>query len=335
MLYFALLRSPFAHAKITNIDVSGALEQPGVEAAYTGADLADEWPGGVPCAWPLASAPGAWTVTDEMKDPGHAPLAMDEVRYMGDAVAVVVASDRYAAQDALEFIEIDYEPLGVVTNMEAALEEDSPLVHEELGTNQCYTWELGDNEAVDQAFSDADVVINERYIQQRLIPNAIEPRAVVVQREPGHSGSYLVYSATQIPHITKTMLSMATGIPENKIRVVAPDVGGGFGSKLNVYAEEILALVLCKKLRTAVKWSRGPLGELPGDHPRSRPGPGHRVGGDQRRQDPRYAGEGSGRHGRVPAAPDPRHPGSGRLYVPRRLHLRGVLLSRSKASSPT
>ena len=212
---------------------------------------------------------------------------------MGDAVAVVVASDRYAAQDALEFIEVDYEPLDVVANMEDALEEDAPLVHEELGDQPVL--HVASSETMRpwiRRFERADVVVKERYIQQRLIPNAIEPRAVVVQREPGHSGSYLVYSATQIPHITKTMLSMATGIAENKIRVVAPDVGGGFGSKLNVYAEEILALVLCKKLRTAVKWSRGPLGELPGDHPRARPGPGHRAGGDQRRQDPRYAGEG-------------------------------------------
>ena len=243
MLHVALLRSPLAHAKITHIDVSGALEQPGVFAAYTGEDLAEEWPGGVPCAW---------VVTDDMAMPDHLPIARDEVRYMGDAVAVVLATDRYKAQDALEFIEVDYEPLDVVVDMEAALEENSPLVHEDLGTNECYTWplEVGD---VDEAFNEADVRLKERYIQQRLIPNAIEPRAIVALPDPVHPG-YVVYSATQVPHLAKIILSMATGIPENQIRVVAPDVGGGFGSKLNVYSEEVLALALARKLGRPIKW---------------------------------------------------------------------------------
>ena len=242
-LHFALLRSPFAHAKVTHLDVSDALEQPGVVAAFTGEDLADEWPGGVPCAA---------TVTEDQNTPFHPPIVTDEVKYMGDVVAVVLATDRYKAQDALEFIEVDYEPLGVVVDMESALEEGAPLVHEDLGTNECFNWaaEAGD---VDGAFSNADVVVKERYIQQRLIPNAIEPRATIAMRDPGHDG-YVVYSATQIPHLTKLVLALATGIPENQIRVVAPDVGGGFGSKLNVYREEILALVLAKKLGTPVKW---------------------------------------------------------------------------------
>ncbi|HZB84912.1 MAG TPA: xanthine dehydrogenase family protein molybdopterin-binding subunit, partial [Rubrobacteraceae bacterium] len=243
MLHMALLRSPFAHAKITHLDVSGALEQPGVVAAFTGEDLAEEWPGGVPC--------GAH-VTDDMKEPFHPPLAQGEVNYMGDAVAVVLATDRYRAQDALEFIEVDYEPLDVVTNVEAALEEGSPLVHEDIGTNECFTWplEVGD---IDDAFNRADVVVKERYIQQRLIPNAIEPRATVAMQDPGHDG-YVLYSASQVPHLVKIILSLATGIPENQIRVVAPDVGGGFGSKLNVYAEEVLALVLTKRLNRPIKW---------------------------------------------------------------------------------
>ena len=242
-LHFALLRSPFAHAKVTNLDVSGALEQPGVVAAFTGEDLTDEWPGGVPCAA---------TVTEDQKTPFQAPIVTDEVRYMGDVVAVVVATDRYKAQDALEFVEVDYEPLDVVVDMETALEEGAPLVHEDLGTNECFYMpvEVGD---VDDAFEKADVVVKERYIQQRLIPNAIEPRATVAMQDPGHEG-YVVYSATQVPHLAKIVLSLSTGIPENEIRVVAPDVGGGFGSKLNVYREEILALVLTKKLGTPIKW---------------------------------------------------------------------------------
>ena len=270
-LHFALLRSPFAHAKVTSLDVSGALEQPGVVAAFTGEDLADEWPGGVPCAA---------VVTDQQNTPFQAPIVTDEVKYMGDVVAVVVATDRYKAQDALESIEVDYEPLGVVVDMESALEEGSPLVHEDMGTNECFTFTAGvgsvdelfdqtDDEGdqaagaratepegagdTDAAFDQANVVVKERYIQQRLLPTAIEPRAVVAMQDPGHDG-YVVYSATQVPHLAKLVLSLATGIPENQIRVVAPDVGGGFGSKLNVYREEILALVLTKKLGTPIKW---------------------------------------------------------------------------------
>jgi carbon-monoxide dehydrogenase large subunit len=243
MLHFAVLRSPFARAKITHIDVSAARERDGVTAAYTGADLADEWPGGVPCAA---------TVVEDQKTPFQPPIVTDEVRYMGDVVAVVVADDRYKAQDALESIEVDYEPLDVVTDMEDALKDDAPLVHEDLGTNECFDWqaEAGD---VAGAFEQADVIVNERYVQQRLIPNAIEPRATVAAQEPGHGG-YIVYTATQVPHLAKVVLSLSTGIPENHIRVVAPDVGGGFGSKLNVYREEIMALVLAKKLGTPVKF---------------------------------------------------------------------------------
>ena len=242
-LHFALLRSPFAHAKVTHLDVSGALEQPGVVAAFTGEDLADEWPGGVPCAA---------QVTEDQKNPFYPPIVTDEANYMGDVVAVVVATDRYKAQDALEFVEVDYEPLDVVVDMESALEEGAALVHEDLGTNECFSipMEVGD---VDDAFNRADVVVKERYIQQRLIPNAIEPRATVAMQDPGHDG-YVVYSATQVPHLVKIILSLSTGIPENQIRVVAPDVGGGFGSKLNVYREEILALILTKRLGTPIKW---------------------------------------------------------------------------------
>ena len=268
----AFLRSPFAHAKVTHLDVSGALERPGVVAAFTGEDLADEWPGGVPCAA---------QVTDEQNTPFQAPIVTDKARYMGDVVAVVLATDRYKAQDALESIEVDYEPLDVVVDMETALEEGATLVHEDFGTNECFTFtagvgnvdelfdetdDSGDQAAgaratdpegqgdTDAAFERANVVVKERYIQQRLIPNAIEPRATVALQDPGHDG-YVVYTATQVPHLAKIVLSLATGIPENQIRVVAPDVGGGFGSKLNVYREEILALVLTKRLGTPVKWT--------------------------------------------------------------------------------
>ncbi len=244
MLHMTVLRSPLAHAKITRVDVSAALDLPGVVAAFTGKDLADEWAIGIPCGWP---------VTEDIKIPDHWPLAIDEVNHMGEAVAVVLATDRYKAHDALEHIEVDYEPLDVVVDVEAALEKGSPLAHEEFGTNECYVWPLGTGD-VDEAFEKADVVVSERYIQQRLIPSAIEPRATVVMREPGHGGSFTVYTSTQVPHFVKEILSAVCKTPQQKIRVVAPDVGGGFGSKLNVYSEEALALALCRKLGAPIKW---------------------------------------------------------------------------------
>ena len=243
MLHMGVLRSPFAHAKLTNVDVSGALNHPGVVAAFTGEDLAEEWVIGIPCGWP---------VTEDIKTPDHWPLARGEVNHAGEGVAVVVATDRYRAQDALEHIDIDYEPMEVVVDVEAALEDGAPLVHEEFGTNECYTWPLAVGD-VDEAFEQADVVVKGRYIQQRLIPSAIEPRAVVVQPEPVRDG-FVVYTATQVPHFVKDILALMFGVPENSLRVVAPDVGGGFGSKLNVYAEEALALALSRKLGVPIKW---------------------------------------------------------------------------------
>jgi carbon-monoxide dehydrogenase large subunit len=242
MLHAAILRSPFAHAKITSLDVSGALEQPGVVAAYTGEDLASEWAIGVPTGWP---------VTEDIRIPDHWPLALGEVNHVGEAVAVVLATDRYRARDALEAIAVDYEPLPAVVDVEAALEDGAPLVHEELGTNHCYTWPLAVGD-IDAAFERADVVVKERYIQQRVIPSAIETRAVVV--EPERRGGFTIYTSTQVPHFVKELLAVICGIPEQKLRVVAPDVGGGFGSKLNVYPEEVLALALARKLHRPVKW---------------------------------------------------------------------------------
>jgi carbon-monoxide dehydrogenase large subunit len=243
MLHFALLRSPHAHARIRSIDASAAMERPGVVAVFTGEDLTGEWAIGIPTGWP---------VTEDIKIPDHWPLARGEVNHAGDGVAVVVATDRYRAQDALEYIEVDYEPLPAVVDVEAALEEGSPLVHEDLGTNKCYTWPLGTGD-IDKAFQEADVVVSGRYVQQRLIPSAIEPRAVVVNPEPA-TGNLTVYTSTQVPHFVKDILAIMCGVSDTKLRVVAPDVGGGFGGKLNVYAEEALALALARKLKVPVKW---------------------------------------------------------------------------------
>ncbi|MFF4759476.1 xanthine dehydrogenase family protein molybdopterin-binding subunit [Streptomyces sp. NPDC001292] len=244
LLHLAVLRSPMAHARIERIDVSPALERPGVVAAFSGRDLA-EGLGSLPCAWP---------VTEDMVLPDHPPVAVDEVRHAGDPVAVVVARDRYAAADALEAIEVDYEPLPPVLDLEEALAEDAPLVHADKGTNRAYVWPLKTGEDFEAVKQRADVVLKRRYRQQRLIPNAMEPRAVVVTPLAA-SGEFTVYSATQIPHILRIMLSVVTGVPEHKLRVVAPDVGGGFGSKLQVYGEEAIAVEVARRLGRPVKWT--------------------------------------------------------------------------------
>jgi carbon-monoxide dehydrogenase large subunit len=242
-LHVALLRSPMAHARLTRVDVSAARERPGVVAAFSGTDLTDD----------LGSLPMAWTVSEDAKTPSHFPVARDIVRYVGDAVAVVVASSRNAAVDALEAVDVDYEPLPVVLDMEQAIAAGSPLVHDDLGTNVCYTFheEHGDYET---SKAKADVVFKRRYINQRLIPNAMEPRSVIVDPTAG-TDSFTLWSATQVPHFVRVFMSLVTGVPEHKLRVIAPDVGGGFGSKLDIYAEEAICLALARRLGRPVKWT--------------------------------------------------------------------------------
>ncbi len=239
MLHMAFVRSPYAHAKITRVDVSGALDQPGVIAAYSGADFAAEQ-GSLPCAWP---------VTPDIVIPPHPPMAVDEVRYVGEAVAVVIARDRYTAADAIASIDVDYEPLPPVLDIRTALAADSPKVHE--AGNKSYEWVFANGD-VDAAFHDAPVVMEREYRQQRLIPCAMEPRAVVAQ---WIGDEVTLWSATQIPHVLRFALSAFFGIPEQNVRVIAPDVGGGFGSKLQVTAEEVLAVLASRKVGKPVKWS--------------------------------------------------------------------------------
>jgi carbon-monoxide dehydrogenase large subunit len=243
MVWMAVVRSPYAHARIRSVDVSRALAATGVVAVFSGADLVEDVPAGLPCVWP---------VTEDIALPTHWPLARDKARFAGDGVAVVIAETRALAKDAAELVDVDYEPLEAVTDVEAALAQGAPLVHEEFGTNRCYAWALVAGE-VDKAFADAAVTVSGRYRQNRLVPNAIEPRGVLVQPVPAQ-GEYTLWSATQIPHILRVLLAMTLGIPEAKLRVIAPDVGGGFGSKLNVYAEEQLALALARKLGRPIKW---------------------------------------------------------------------------------
>jgi carbon-monoxide dehydrogenase large subunit len=252
MRWMAVVRSPFAHARINGVELSRAREMSGVVAAFSAQDLAGEWEAGLPCAWPIATRKFPDPSTEDPRVPDHFPLTKDKARFAGDAVAVVVAESRARARDALEMVEVDYEPLEPVLEIEEALGEGAPLVHDELGDNKAYTWSTSNGD-VDRIFSEAPVVVRERYWHPRLIPNAIEPRGLVVQPVPAQ-GEFTLWSATQIPHILRTTLSLTTGIPETKLRVIAPDVGGGFGSKLNVYAEEALALVLARRLGVPIKW---------------------------------------------------------------------------------
>ena len=242
-VYMAVVRSPYPHARIGKVDLDAARAAEGVVAAFSGADLADDWKGSLPCAWP---------VTEDIKMPPHFPLAVDEARHQGDGVAVVVAESRALAKDAAELVEVDYEPLASTADVEKALEDGAPLVHADLGTNECYVWKL-ETDGVQAAIDEADVVVTRRYYQPRLIPNAMEPRGVLAQVGP--TGEATIWSATQVPHILRFALQLVLGVPESKIRVIAPDVGGGFGSKLNVYAEEALAIALAKRLGRPVKWT--------------------------------------------------------------------------------
>ena len=243
MLWMALVRSPYPHARIVSVDVAAAAQAPGVVAAYSGHDLAGEWAGPLPCAWP---------VTEDIAMPPHWPVAQDKARYEGDAVAVVVAESRAAAVDAAELVAVEWEELPAVTDVAHALDEDAPLVHDDLGSNRCYVWPLEGGD-VAKAFAEAEVTVSERYRQQRLIPSAIEPRGVLAQALNA-TGELTLWSATQVPHVLRVTLSGVLGMAEAKLRVIAPDVGGGFGSKLDVYAEEALALALARRLGRPIKW---------------------------------------------------------------------------------
>jgi carbon-monoxide dehydrogenase large subunit len=238
----AVVRSPYAHARVVSIDATAARAAEGVVAVFTAADLKEDWKAPLPCAWP---------VTEEMKSPEHYPLT-DEPCFQGDGVAVVIAATRAQAEDAAELVDVDYEPLDAVVDVATALDDGAPLAHPGLGTNECYVWRL-DTDATGEAIEAADVVVTRTYYQPRLIPNAMEPRAVL--SVPGTTGDVTLYSTTQVPHILRLLAAAGLGMHETKLRVVAPDVGGGFGSKLDVYAEELLAIAISRRLGRPVKWT--------------------------------------------------------------------------------
>jgi carbon-monoxide dehydrogenase large subunit len=242
MLYVAILRSAHAHARINSVDTGAARRHPGVVAVFTGAELRDQ----------IGALP---TTADNptLRIPKHYVLAIDKVCYVGDGVAAVIAEDRYAARDALDLIAVQYEPLAVVTDAEKALTPGSPVIHAEWPDNTAFRWEHKQGD-VDKAFKQAHRVVKQKLVHQRLAPNAIETRGVVA-RYLAADKELTVWSSTQIPHILKTHLSKLLNLPEGQVRVIAPDVGGGFGSKLNVYAEEALLGYLALKLNRPVKWS--------------------------------------------------------------------------------
>src|SRR3954469_3529811 len=248
LLHMAVLRSPHAHAKIVSIDTSAAKSASGVIAVYTGKDLDPDGAIGMPCAWPI---------TPDMKAPRRPVLAADQVNFAGEGVAVVVARTSAEAHDALEEIDVEYDELPVVLDMEAAIADGAPLVHEDLGTNTSAVWKFDSAEAgtggnVEDAISSSEVVLKRRFRQQRLVPAFMEPRACVVDPT---STQITMWSATQVPHILRVMSALTLGIPEHKLRVIAPDVGGGFGGKIGVLPEEMMSLLVAQKLGKPVKWN--------------------------------------------------------------------------------
>ena len=250
MLHMAFKRSDIAHGKITSIDTKAAAAMDGVEAVYTGADIAKVL-GPMPIGTPFPSPP-------------HHAVAFDTVRYAGEAVAVVVASDRYVARDAADAIVVTYDPLPVVVDPELAMTGKPTVIHADFpnnlavalvpsGTGVAPDFSVIDNTAVDKAFADAEVVISQRMMNHRLVPNAMEPRGVIAHWEPGKE-AMTIWSSTQNPHILKTMIAAMNGLGQHQVRAIAPEVGGGFGAKINIYAEEYVASVVSKKLGLPIKW---------------------------------------------------------------------------------
>ncbi|TDE86282.1 xanthine dehydrogenase family protein molybdopterin-binding subunit [Deinococcus sp. S9] len=245
MLHAAMVRSPYAHARITNIDTSSVDGMPGVVAVLTGEDVRAAGLGSIPVGWLLP----------DLKVPAHPAIAQGEVNHVGDIVAAVIAETRAQAEDAAALLAVDYEPLPSVALGSAALEQGAPQVHEDVPGNVAFRWEIGDEAALQEAFNRAHKTVKVKLRNHRLIPNAIEPRASLAQFTPA-SGEYTLYTTSQNPHIHRLILAaFVMGIPEHKLRVISPDVGGGFGSKIFQYQEEVIVLLAAQKLGKPVKWA--------------------------------------------------------------------------------
>jgi carbon-monoxide dehydrogenase large subunit len=248
--YAYFLRSPHAHATISKIDTAKATQAPGVLAVLTGADLASDKVGGLICGWMIHSKDGT-----PMKAAPHPALAQGKVRYVGDHVCVVIAETYAQARDAAEKVVVDYSPLPAAADTASASKPGAPQVHAEAPNNTVYNWHLGDKAATDAAFQRAKHVTRLDIVNNRLIPNAMEPRAAVGDYDAG-TESFTLYTTSQNPHVARLVLSAFIGIaPEHKLRVIAPDVGGGFGSKIFIYAEETVCVWAAKKVGRPVKWT--------------------------------------------------------------------------------
>jgi carbon-monoxide dehydrogenase large subunit len=243
MVHAAMLRSPHAHARITRIDVRRAKEAPGVLDVFIGADVDRLKP--VPCAWLIPNS--------GLKIAGYQCIVKDTVRYVGDIVAVVVADTAYQSHDALGLIDVDYEPLPAVIDPKKAAQPGAPQLHGDVPNNEAFHWVVSGGD-IDAAFKSAEVVVKERIVQQRLIPNAMEPRAALAQWS-GASGELTLWNTTQNPHILRFLCSVVTGVPEDKLRVIAPEVGGGFGSKIAAYPADFITCFCAMTLNRPVKWT--------------------------------------------------------------------------------
>jgi carbon-monoxide dehydrogenase large subunit len=251
MTHAFILRSPHAHANINGVDISGALNQPGVVSIFTGKDIADSGINGIPTGWQVNFKNG-----DTMKEPPHPLLVADRVKHVGDGVAVVIAETYVQAKDAAEHIHVNYEPLPAVVDPKQATADNAPLVHQDAPNNVCFDWALGNPlDEVNAAMESAAHVTSLDFVNQRLVPNAIEPRSAIGHYDTTNE-RYTLYTTSQNPHLTRLLLcAFVLGLPEHKVRVVAPDVGGGFGSKIFHYAEEALMIWVTKQIGKPVKWT--------------------------------------------------------------------------------
>jgi carbon-monoxide dehydrogenase large subunit len=248
--YAAFVRSPHAHAKIKSVNTAKAKSSPGVLGVFTGEDVAAAKLGGLPCGWLITDVNG-----QPMKEPPYPVLAQGKVRFVGERVAVVVAETLAQARDAAEKVEVAYETLPAVVDGMRARAKGAAQIHDVAPDNTCYVWALGDKAAVDAAFAKAAHVTKLEFVNNRLVPNAIEPRAVNGSYNRAED-SYTLYVANQNPHVERLLMTaFVMGLPEHKVRVVAPDVGGGFGSKIYLYAEDVVVTWASKQLNRPVKWT--------------------------------------------------------------------------------
>ena len=288
------IRSPHAHAKIKSIDSSAAKGMPGVVAVLTGKELADDKIGNLICGWAITSKDGT-----PMKMSAHPAIAADKANHVGDAVAVVIAETLDQAEDAAEYVKVDYEVLPAVADPAKAQASGAPLIHDVAPNNTIYQWHLGDKGATEAAFKSANHVTKLDIINNRLVPNAIEPRAAIGDYDTG-SDCLTLWNTSQNPHVARLVIAAFVGMaPEHKLRVIAPDVGGGFGSKIFIYPEEVVCLWASKQGQSPGEMGVGPLRGLP--HRRARPRSRHACRDGIRRggQDHGTAGENDREPGRL------------------------------------